>query len=69
MVEFDHDDGAVDAVVVDAFGLGATDPGEIGVVEMFADFFHFDFGVTGVHVGDELLYEMEELLFLRGSEV
>src|SRR5580658_822082 len=52
VVELDKDYRAVDAVVEDAIGRAAADPGEIGVVKVARDLVHFHAGVAVVDIAD-----------------
>src|SRR5688500_11537142 len=66
MIEFDEDDGAVDAVVKDAVGFGGADPSEGRAVEMGADFGHFHASVAVAHASDVFVDKFGELVALRG---
>ena len=46
VIEFDENDGAVDAVVEDGIVAGIANPGEMGAVEVGFDFFHTNSGVA-----------------------
>lgn len=69
MIELNHHDGAVNAVVEDGVGLHVSDPGESGPVELRLHFLHFDPGMALCHVGDPMFDEAHESFLLFGVQV
>ena len=52
VVEFDEDDGAVDAVVKDAFCFDTADPGKVSRVQIALHFIHLCLRVAVLHVAN-----------------
>ena len=52
VIEFDENDGAMDAVVENGIVAGIANPGEASAVEVGFDFVHADSGVSLFHVTD-----------------
>lgn len=59
----------MDAVVKDAVGIRAADPGEIRAVQMTLDFVHLNPCVHVVHIGDIQSGQLDHLLLLAGRQL